>query len=96
MALYLGTVRHVYSAIEKPVSSMLKWIPHFTHLRRLLDRCSTPSAEWEHSSLSCPELYCFSRSCAIAHAYELSRMGLYGSRTPKPSYLMGVGLSSQQ
>ena len=57
MALYLGTVRHVYSAIEQPVSSMLRWIPHFIHLRRLLDRCSTPNAEWEHSSLPCPELH---------------------------------------
>ena len=40
---------------------------------------------------------------ALADLHELSRwlhepswMGLYGSMTPKPSYLMGVGSSSQE
>ena len=48
MLLYLATVRHAFSAIEQPISSMLKCIPH---LRRILDRCVSPDVEWTHCSL---------------------------------------------
>ena len=106
MALYLGTARHCYSAIEQPCSSLLKMIPHFTYLRRLLDRCSGANTDWEHCSLPYPQVcmlhawQCY--SALSAHStqnfdcnLQLSWMGLYGSKTPKPSYLMGVGYTPQ-
>ncbi|CAE7349213.1 unnamed protein product [Symbiodinium sp. CCMP2592] len=37
--LFIATCRGVWSAIEQPVSSTLKWVPHFVHLRNLLLAC---------------------------------------------------------
>ena len=96
MLLYLATVRHVYSAIEQPISSMLKWVPYFVYLRRVLDRCEpSRDLDWSHSTLcqgpiSQLEFESSSRSQECMFV-QLSWMGLYGARTPKPSYLMGVG-----
>ncbi|CAE7606159.1 unnamed protein product, partial [Symbiodinium sp. KB8] len=39
LILFIATSRRVWSAIEQPVSSTLKWVPHFVHLRKLLLAC---------------------------------------------------------
>ncbi|CAE7680788.1 unnamed protein product [Symbiodinium necroappetens] len=40
LVLFIITCRGVWSAIEQPASSTLKWVPYFLHLRKLLMECN--------------------------------------------------------
>ena len=51
LLLFLATVRHVYSAIEQPISSTLKYIPYFDYLRKVLNLCTSAGAAWDYCSL---------------------------------------------
>ncbi|CAE7418622.1 unnamed protein product [Symbiodinium microadriaticum] len=48
LILYLITCRGVWSAIEQPVSSTLKFVPYFLHLRTLLLACN--GEMWKYCS----------------------------------------------
>ena len=82
MLLFVATVRHVYSAIEQPMSSSLRYIPYFQYIRALLAAVKSAGAGWDHCSLQlgasfiCLRLHCqqliHQQVRLLIHAFNIS------------------------